>query len=88
MKVKLFGNDILCDEFIPSLKIGEFNNECTPEAKKLLMLDMKFGREFVETYENVRDNLHIMNVANMIDKMERLFREYDKEKFRIKRNIL
>lgn len=87
MKVKLHGNDILCSEFIPSVKIGEFNSELTDSAKKLIVLNANFGQEFAEIYENTRNNLHIGNVYAMLQKMEDLFRKYDAKKFRIEHKI-
>jgi len=87
MKVKLHGNDILCEDFIPSIKIGEFNSELVDSAKKLLILDANFGQEFSRIYEEGRKNFHIENITTMLKQIEEVFKKYDAEKFRIERKF-
>jgi hypothetical protein len=86
MKIKLHGNDILCTDVKPNIKIAEFNDECIPREKKYLVLMANFGQDFMEIYQTHRMNMHIANMVGMIEKMELLYEQFDYERMKIRRN--
>jgi hypothetical protein len=85
MKIKLHGNDIVCTDISPNIKIAEFNDECTSTAKKYLVLMANFGQDFMDIYQSHRLDMHISNVHEMLQKMEKLYSEYHYERTKIRR---
>ena len=86
MKIKLQDNNIMSTDFIPNIKIAEFNNELTCRNKNYLVLWANFGQAFLELYERYRIDTDIVNMGEMINKMEALYQEYDYELLNVRRN--
>jgi hypothetical protein len=85
MKIKLHGNDIVCTDISPNIKIAEFNDECTSTAKKRLVLMANFGQNFINLYEQHRLDMHIVNMTEMIKKMELEYEQFAYERLKIRR---
>lgn len=85
MKLKVHGNDILCEDFAPNMKVGAFTDALASESKKQLILDSNFGQEFMTLYQRYRTNMHIVNVAELMHKMELLRDTYEVELMKIRR---
>lgn len=85
MKIKLHGDDIIWVDIKPNIKIAEFNDECITFDKKYLVLMTNFGQEFMEIYQKYRMNMNIVNMAEMIEKLEELYAKYEYEITRIRR---
>lgn len=76
---KLHGNKILNIDFKEHFVVGSFNNVLTREIKKKLILDLVYGREMLQVYKNYRDDLHITAVVEMLQEMEDIFADWDRE---------
>ena len=85
MKFKVHGNDILCEDFTPNMKVGVFTDAITSESQKKLILDSNFGQEFMALYQRYRTNMHIVNIAELMHKMELLHDTYEGELMKIRR---
>lgn len=85
MRLKLHGNNLLCIDLKSNIKIAEVNEELNSIDKKYLVLNNNFGQEFIEKYEHYRMNMHIANMTEMIEKMEKLYAKYNYEKMKIRR---
>ena len=44
-----------------------------------------FGQDFMDIYQSHRLDMHIANIAEMIEKMEKLYSEYHYERTKIRR---
>ena len=86
MEIKLQGNDMLCMDVIPNIKIAEFNEELACIYKQFIVLWANFGQEFIELYQRHRIDMNINNMAEMIEKMEILYQDYNYELLNIRRN--
>ena len=76
---KLHGDKILNTDFKEHIVVGSFNNVLTREIKKKLILDLVYGREMLQVYKNYRDDLHITAVVEMLQEMEDIFTDWDRE---------
>ena len=68
-----------------TMKVGVFTDALTSESKKKLILDSNFGQEFMTLYQRYRTNMHIVNVAELMHKMELLHDTYEGELMKIRR---
>lgn len=78
LSVKLHGNDLLNADIIsPPTVVASFKPGYTGHFKKEVELTINHGALMLAAYNRHRDNLHVANVARMIEEMERIHREHE-----------
>jgi hypothetical protein len=86
MKIKRFQNKILLKDFhSPDVIVASFEDDLIPEHKNHFINEHNCGTEVLEIYEKFRCDLHISTVQRMLEEMEKVFINYDQQRFEIKR---
>lgn len=84
IKVKLNQNDILHGDFVvPETPIASFNDQLTRRAKKHFVNSHNHGIDLLNYFEQVRSDLNLSNVHEVLSKMDDIYRNYDKERYAI-----
>jgi hypothetical protein len=78
---KLLNADIISPEFV----YATLNNGLTEQAKVEIFLTLRCGAQMLDLYKATRDNMHISNVAHMLEDMETIFQYYEYELYAAKR---
>lgn len=71
----------------PEYKIAEFTDQFTEKAKRQLILNHNYGAQMIEIYEQHRENMHISNVSDMIQKMEKVHEQLSRERLYLNRYL-
>jgi hypothetical protein len=69
----------------PEIPYAVFNDDLNPAEMKKIIANLNYGNDMLLIFKQYRDNLHIMNVIEMITRMEEVFRKYDYEMFEIRK---
>lgn len=63
---KLLNADIISPEIV----YAEFSNELVDGEAERMVNSMNFGHEMLSIYDDFRDNMHVVNVVEMLKRME------------------
>ena len=86
MKFKLKGRTLLnADIKSPEISYDEFSAAIEPKVIKTMVETLNSGHEMLMLYKQYRDNLHISNMVEMVQKMEAVFKKYDYKLYEIRR---
>jgi len=90
MNTKVKGNLLLNADLIApeTSSIGvyaTFSDGLTRQTKREISLAINYGSEMLQIYEMNRNNLHVVNVVEMLEKMEEVFKKFDCERFEVRR---
>jgi len=80
---KLLNADIIS----PEIEYAEFSDELTPGTAERLVNSMNQGDEMMMIYKQMRDDMHIANVLNMLERMEHIYAIWTQEDFNIRRGV-
>jgi len=81
MRTKRKGNKLLDANIIsPDAVYATFNDDLCSKTKDEIVLFINYGSEMLSIYKQHRDSLHIVNVVEMLKKMEEVFHEFDEKK--------
>jgi len=91
MNTKVKGNlllnaDILTPETSSIGVYATFHEGLTRQTKKEISLAINYGGEMLQIYERNRNNFHVVNVVEMLKKMEDIFSKFDYERFAARRD--
>lgn len=87
MNTKLKGNLLLnADIITPETSYATFNDGLTRQTKKEIVLAINYGQEMLNIYEANRNNLHVVNVVDMLKKMEEVFSKFSYDRFEARRD--
>ena len=87
MKFKLKGRTLLSAEIIsPDMPIAEFSEGYSKQGVKTIVANLNYGSEMLSIYKKYRNSLHIVNVVEMLNKMEEVYQRFDTETYEIKRS--
>lgn len=71
MRIKRFGKIILLDHFQTEMKVGEFSDDLTREAKNKFVKEHNLGVRLIELFEQIRENPHISEVSKILEEMDK-----------------
>lgn len=60
----------------PEKVVATFSDEYHERAKRQLIINHDCGLEMLYAYEEHRDNMHILNVCDMLKKLEEIYSKY------------
>jgi hypothetical protein len=84
MNYKLKGNIMLNGDIIsPEIPIAEFSDELISSQKHRIVITLNHGHEMLMLYKQLRENMHIVFVTEMLTKMEDVFSKYDYAMFEL-----
>ena len=83
---KLKGRMLLNADIIkPEIPYAEFSELILHREAKNIINELNSGSKMLELYEESGNNMHIVSVLEMIEKMEKCFSEYSLRRFKIER---
>ena len=86
MNFKLKDRTLLDADIIsPDMPYAEFDPDLARNVPKNIVNSLNNGHEMLMIYKKYRDDLHVVNVVEMIKQMEDIYRAYDRTEFEIKR---
>jgi hypothetical protein len=78
---KLLNEDVISPEFV----YATLNEKLTEQAKVEIFVTLRCGAQMLDLYRATRDNMHISNIADMLEKMETIHHYFDYEVYAVKR---
>jgi len=89
MNHRLVGNKIIHGDIIsPDLVIATFSNQFCKEYQKQLVNSLNHGHEILMLYKQYRDNLHITNVLELLEKIEKEYLQWSSNEYQIRRDSI
>jgi hypothetical protein len=86
MKHRLEGYTLIHGEIIsPEVVIAKFNPGLTLATVKEMVAALNHGHEMLMLYKQHRDNMHIANVAVMLERMETICMQWNMDVFAARR---
>ena len=82
MNFKLKDRTLLNADIIsPDMPYAEFDPDLARNVPKNIVNSLNNGNEMLMIYKQFRDDLHIVNVVEMLKQMEEIYRAYDRTEF-------
>lgn len=86
INVKLKDNKLINADFIkPEMVYAEFNEGLSEDCKREIVRAIEYGQKMMYIFESYRNNMHISNVVDMIEKMEKVYEKFDTVRFEDRR---
>ena len=88
MKLKRKSNLLLNADFIqPEVIVAECSEDLSRDEVAKIVWNNNFGEDVYTLYKLFRDDMHIVNVVQFLEKLEKLYVEVEKEKFARQRRM-
>jgi hypothetical protein len=85
MKLNVIDNElIMTDVTSPKMVVAKFQN-ITKSAQKMIALNNNFGDDIFALYSSYKGDIHITDVVEFLTKLDKLYNEYELNKFTITR---
>lgn len=76
--VGLSGNKLINKDFkTPEVVYAEFSGDLSKQTKKEIVNVIDIGSKMIQAYKSRRDNLHVVNVVELIEELESLFNAFE-----------
>jgi hypothetical protein len=80
MKLKLKKNKVIDGDIkSPEMEIATFSDELCEDVKKNIISTANHGSYMLKIYALYRNNMHICDVVEMLEKMEKVYKKYDND---------
>jgi len=87
MNLKLKNNKIIDGDIkSPEIEIATFSDELCEDVKKNIISTANHGSYMLKLYSQYRNNMHICNIVEMLEKMEKIYNYYDMEIYSTKKS--
>jgi len=84
MNFKLKGRTLLNGDIIqPEIPYATFSDDLNKEDAKRIVCNLNHGHDLMMIYKECRTNLHVKSVVEMLERMEKVFLQYDSEMYLI-----
>lgn len=80
---KMLNADIIS----PELTVAEFSDQLVKGEAAKIVNNLNCGQEMLQLFGNMRDDMHILNVTQMLEKMEHVWAKWSEQDFQIRRNF-
>ena len=78
---KLLNADIISPEIV----YAEFSSELVESQAECMVNAMNNGHDMLLIYKEMRDDMHIVNVMEMLNRMERIYAKWVEREYQIQR---
>ncbi len=86
MNLKLEKNKIIDGDIkSPEMEIATFSDELCEDVKKNIISTANHGSYMLRIYDLYRNNMHICNIVEMLEKMEKVYNNYNMEIYSTKK---
>jgi len=73
------------DIIFPEIPYAVFDDGLNRSEMKKIIANLNYGNDMLLVYQQYHDNLYIVNVVKMIEKLDKIFQKYDYEMFEIRK---
>jgi hypothetical protein len=80
---KLLNGDIISPEIV----YAEFSDQIIDGQAENIVNALNHGHDMLMIYKEMRDNLHISNVVEMLSRLESAYAKWDARDFQIRRGV-
>ena len=88
MNFKIKNRKLLnADTISPEIVYAEFSDQLAPGEAERMANSLNRGHEMLMIYDEMRDSLHIVNVVDMLKRMEDVYNDWVNETHRIRRSV-
>jgi hypothetical protein len=85
MNLKLKNNKIIDGDIkSPEMELATFSDDLCEDVKKHIVSRANHGDHMLRVYSTYRDNMHIVNIVDMLEKMEKIYHNYNDEVYQAK----
>lgn len=85
MNHKLKNRTLLHGDIVNDVSIAEFSDALAEQSMHRMVNAMNYGDEMLRLYQSHRDNKHITNILQMLEEMEKVYRNWNEAEYNAKR---